>query len=350
MKKNLIIPSLAIFLLLLIGGLFYNLSQSTPPTGSVTTLSQNNREPAEVSIAQQSTATPSADNSCSCEVSTPLPTTAGTLAPATPVITIPVTVTIVPTANPTITPTLVVTAPAIPTDTIVYYSYKTLNSYPHDPNAFTQGLVYLDGGWYEGTGLRGRSSLRRVDFETGEVLQQIDLPAQYFGEGIVVFGEKIYQLTWQSKIGFVYDKNSFEQLQEFTYNTEGWGFTHDGERLIMSDGTATIYFMDPETLAVIGQISVADDRGPVVRLNELEYIDGQIYANIWQTNRIARIDPASGRVTAWIDLTNIFIPQEHGHTGSYDVLNGIAYDEENQRLFVTGKLWPRIFEIELVEQ
>jgi len=177
----------------------------------------------------------------------------------------------------------------------------------------------------------------------------VDLPAQYFGEGIVVFGEKIYQLTWQSKVGFIYDKDSFEQLDEFTYETEGWGFTHDGERLIMSDGSSTIYFMDPESLAILGQISVTDDRGPVRRLNELEYIDDQIYANVWQTNRIARIDPSSGQVTAWIDLTNIFIPAEHGQTTPHDVLNGIAYDAENQRLFVTGKLWSRIFEIELVE-
>jgi uncharacterized repeat protein (TIGR01451 family) len=226
------------------------------------------------------------------------------------------------------------------------YTYTIVSAYPHDPDAFTQGLVYEDGVLYEGTGLRGRSTLRRVVLETGEVLQSYDLPSEYFGEGITIYGDRIIQLTWQSRVGFVYDKASFELLQEFTYPTEGWGMTYDGERLIMSDGTSTLYFWDPETLEEVGQVDVYDESGPVVKLNELEYIQGEVYANIWLTDSIAKIDPQTGRVTGWIDLTGLLDPGSV--TQPVNVLNGIAYDPQNDRLFVTGKLWPALFEIDLV--
>jgi len=226
------------------------------------------------------------------------------------------------------------------------YSYNVVNTYPHDRSAFTQGLVFEDGVLYEGTGLNGRSTLRRVELETGEVLQIHELPAQFFGEGVTVYGNDIIQLTWQSHVGFVYDRDSFELLQEFNYSTQGWGITHDGERLIMSDGTATLYFLDPETFEEIGRVGVYDNDGSVNRLNELEYVQGEIYANVWQTNCIARIDPQTGQVVGWIELKGLLTPEDRGEP--VDVLNGIAYDAENTRLFVTGKLWPKLFEIELI--
>jgi len=226
------------------------------------------------------------------------------------------------------------------------YSYEILNIYPHDRGAFTQGLVFEDGILYEGTGLRGRSTLRTVDLESGDVLKLHSLALPLFGEGVTVYGDRIFQLTWQSHIGFVYDKDTFELLQEFTYPTEGWGITHDGQRLIMSDGTSTLHFLDPETLDEIDRIGVYDQNGPVTRLNELEYIHGEVYANVWKTDRIARIDPQSGQVTGWIDLTGLL--SEEDRDPPVDVLNGIAYDAENDRLFVTGKLWPKMFEIELI--
>jgi len=226
------------------------------------------------------------------------------------------------------------------------YSYNVVNTYPHDRSAFTQGLVFEDGVLYEGTGLNGRSTLRRVELETGEVLQIHELPAQFFGEGVTVYGNDIIQLTWQSHVGFVYDRDSFELLQEFNYSTQGWGITHDGERLIMSDGTATLYFLDPETFEEIGRVGVYDNDGSVNRLNELEYVQGEIYANVWQTNYIARIDPQTGQVVGWIELKGLLTPEDSDEP--VDVLNGIAYDAENARLFVTGKLWPKLFEIELV--
>ena len=226
------------------------------------------------------------------------------------------------------------------------YSYNVVNTYPHDRSAFTQGLVFEDGVLYEGTGLNGRSTLRRVELETGEVLQIHELPAQFFGEGVTVYGNDIIQLTWQSHVGFVYDRDSFELLQEFNYSTQGWGITHDGERLIMSDGTATLYFLDPETFEEIGRVGVYDNDGSVNRLNELEYVQGEIYANVWQTNCIARIDPQTGQVVGWIELKGLLTPEDRGEL--VDVLNGIAYDAENARLFVTGKLWPKLFEIELI--
>jgi glutamine cyclotransferase len=228
------------------------------------------------------------------------------------------------------------------------YTYAVVHVYPHDRGAFTEGLVFQDGVFYESTGLRGSSSLRRVALESGEILQFRALSPQFFGEGIALWGPKIVQLTWQSHIGFVYDKDSFELLSTFHDPTEGWGLTQDGSRLIMSDGTATLHFLDPESLAETGEIDVYDDRGPVVNLNELEYVKGEIYANVWQTDRIARIDPQTGQVTGWIDLTGLLSAEDQNPP--VDVLNGIAYDAENDRLFVTGKLWPKLFEIELIAQ
>ena len=268
--------------------------------------------------------------------------------------TIPATETAVPIELPTEPPPAIETAVPTPTEisettsSPIIYTYEIINSYPHDPTAFTQGLIYLDGVLYEGTGRHGQSSLREVDLETGDVQTYSTIPEQYFGEGITIFDDKIYQLTWKSQTGFIYDQDSFELLDTFTYPTEGWGLTHDGEQLIMSDGTNNLYFLDPDTLEIKNMISVLDVQGnPIMRLNELEYIDGEVYANIWQTNQIVRINPGTGQVTAWIDLTGILSPDSL--TQPVDVLNGIAYDAENGRLFVTGKLWPNLFEIELVE-
>lgn len=231
-------------------------------------------------------------------------------------------------------------------DAIPIYTYNIVNTYPHDSLAFTQGLVFEDGVLYEGTGRLEESTLRRVELETGAILQIRELPDQFFGEGITIYGDKIIQLTWQSNTGFVYDKNSFELLQEFNYSTQGWGITHDGEHLIMSDGTPTLHFLDPQTFEEIGQLEVFDDDGPVTSLNELEYIQGEIYANVWQTDWIARIAPDTGRVIGWVDLRGLLSAEDHGEP--VDVLNGIAYDAETDRLFVTGKLWPKLFEIELI--
>lgn len=236
--------------------------------------------------------------------------------------------------------------PATPATAVPVDTYRILNTYPHDPNAFTQGLVWDEGVMYEGTGLYGRSSLRRVDLTTGQVLQSVNLTEEYFGEGIIVVNDRIIQLTWQNQVGFVYDKTTLALLQQFSYPTEGWGITRDDQRLIMSDGTDTLYFWHPDTLAEIGRVQVTSPEGPVNRLNELEYIKGEVWANIWQTNLIARINPDTGQVLGWIDLTGLLagIPSPQ----PVDVLNGIMYDAANDRLFVTGKLWPTLFEIEVV--
>jgi len=226
----------------------------------------------------------------------------------------------------------------------VHYTYSVVNVYPHDPNAFTEGLVFENGFLYESTGLYGNSTLRRVDLETGELLQLHTLPAQYFGEDIAIVNDKIVQLTWQSHVGFVYDKATFSLLHEFQYPTEGWGLTYDGKRLIMSDGTSNLYFLDPASFKRIGQVAV-HDTAPVTELNELEYIKGAVYANIWGEEKIAVINPQTGQVTAWIDLTGI---QYLKNQDSNNVLNGIAYDANGDRLFVTGKMWPHIFEIKLI--
>jgi len=209
-------------------------------------------------------------------------------------------------------------------------------------------LVFENGFLYEGTGLYRCSTLRRVELETGEILQIRELPPQFFGEGVTIYGNKIIQLTWQSHIGFVYDKYSFKLLQEFNYPDEGWGITHDGKHLIMSDGTSTLHFLNPETFEEINQIEVTVNDISVNKINELEYIQGEIYANIWQTERIARINPLTGQVIGWIDLKGILSPE--GHIEAIDVLNGIAYDAKNNRLFVTGKFWPNLFQIELIKK
>jgi glutamine cyclotransferase len=225
----------------------------------------------------------------------------------------------------------------------INYSYTIVHTYQHDENAFTEGLLFDNGFLYESTGLYGSSSLRRVELETGKVLQSYDLPSQYFGEGITIFDDKIIQLTWQEHTGFVYDKHSFELLQNFSYPTEGWGITSDGNRFIMSDGTSTLYFLDPLTFQEIGQVEVTDN-GPVEMLNELEYIHDKIYANIWQEEKIAIINPSTGRVEGWIDLNGI---QNSQKQNTINVLNGIAYDARSDRLFVTGKNWSQLFEIKL---
>jgi glutamine cyclotransferase len=226
------------------------------------------------------------------------------------------------------------------------YTYKVVETYAHDQRAFTQGLTYENGIMYEATGLYGRSTLRKVDPTTGSILQIIEIPAEFFGEGVTVYGDKVIQLTYKSGVGFVYNKDSFKLLRKFSYSTEGWGITHDSERLIMSDGTATLYFLNPDTFEQIGRIEVRD-KGSLVRgLNELEYVKGEVYANVWPTERIVRIDPGTGRVVGWIymdGLSNLL-----GKSGEIDVLNGIAYDAVGDRLFVTGKFWPKLFEIKIV--
>ena len=224
------------------------------------------------------------------------------------------------------------------------YTYNVVNVYPHDENAFTQGLVFEDGFLYEGTGLYGNSSLRRVELETGKVLQVHALRNQFFGEGVAIVGDKIIQLTWESHRGFIYDKNTLDLLREFNYPTEGWGITYDGSRLIMSDGTANLYFLDPETFQRVGQVKVRD-AAPVTGLNELEYVKGEVYANVWGEEEIAVINPQTGRVKAWIDLKGI---RGSENRDPDNVLNGIAYDSKGDRLFVTGKRWPRLYEIRLI--
>ncbi len=223
-------------------------------------------------------------------------------------------------------------------------TYEVVATFPHDPLAFIQGLQWVDGEFYEGTGLVERSSLRRVDPETGKVLQQIALDPQVFGEGITVVGDRIYQLTWQNHVGYVYDRATFTLLRTWEYPTEGWGLTYDGQRLIMSDGSATLMFIDPDTLERVGQIPVIDGGQPVSELNELEYINGAVFANVWQTNDILRIDPATGHVLARLNFAELLPPDQRNGA---DVLNGIAYDAAGGRLFVTGKLWPSLFEVTL---
>lgn len=222
--------------------------------------------------------------------------------------------------------------------------YTVVAEFPHDPQAFTQGLDFRGATLFEGTGLEGRSSLRRVDLETGDVLRQVNLASRFFGEGIVVFGKRIYQITWQNGRAFVYDRRTFERIRRFSYEGEGWGLTHDGTRLVMSDGTATIEFRDPKTFEVLDSIDVTEDGEAVPSLNELEWIDGEIFANVWPTNDVVRIDPQTGEVTGHLDMTPLEEQQQEG-----DVANGIAYMESADRLFVTGKLWDTIYEIELTE-
>jgi len=231
-------------------------------------------------------------------------------------------------------------------DSSEVWTYKIVNTFTHDPEAFTQGLVFENGVLYEGTGIPGRSELRKVELETGSVLQKHKLPDEFFGEGITIHGDHIIQLTYQSNVGFIYDKHSFERLREFSYPTEGWGITHNGTHLIMSDGTPMLYFLDPNTFTQINRMMVFEQDNPVWGLNELEYVNGEIYANVWPTERIIRIVPETGKVVGWIDMKGLLGPQDRGE--EVDVFNGIAYDAATGRLFVTGKFWPTLFEITLI--
>jgi glutaminyl-peptide cyclotransferase len=224
--------------------------------------------------------------------------------------------------------------------------YQVIHTFPHDQQAYTQGLLYLDGHLYESTGLAGRSSLREEDLDTGRILEMHEVPGQYFAEGLAAWGNTLVQLTWQSHVAFVYDRATFRLLRTMPYPGEGWGLTADTKDLILSDGTSTLRFLDPETLHEVRRITVKDHRRAIDQLNELEFVHGQIYANIWHADRIARIDPLNGRVLGWIDLAGI-LPAGRV-TDREAVLNGIAWDAAQDRLFVTGKLWPSIFEIKLV--
>jgi len=225
-------------------------------------------------------------------------------------------------------------------------SYRIVHAYPHDPQAYTQGLVYIDGHLYESTGLFGRSSLRMDDLATGRVLQSAPVPTQYFAEGLAPWGSTLVQLTWQSHIAFVYDRFSFRLIKTFHYGCEGWGLTEDGRNLILSDGTSEIRFFDPQTFREVRHIDVRDRGTPVSQLNELEFIHGQIYSNVWHTGRIARISPSTGQVLGWIDLAGLLPESQRSNPEA--VLNGIAYDAVHDRLFVTGKLWPKLFEIKVI--
>ena len=215
------------------------------------------------------------------------------------------------------------------------HSYTATRTYPHDADAYTQGLIFYEGALFEGTGNYGQSALRRVELETGKVLQEHKLDRRYFGEGITIWKDQILQLTWRNRLGLVYDLHTFELKKTFSYRGEGWGLTHDGQQLIMSDGTATLRFIDPSTFRVTRQITVRDGRTRIVNLNELEYVEGEIYANVWYQDRIARIHPADGRVISWLDLSQLFPKRKRPHRDA--VLNGIAYDPQQRRLLVTGK-------------
>ncbi|MES1262468.1 MAG: glutaminyl-peptide cyclotransferase, partial [Acidobacteriota bacterium] len=231
-----------------------------------------------------------------------------------------------------------------PPPEVQQYGYEVVHAYPHDPAAFTEGLFYLNGYLYESTGLEGQSSIRKVRPETGEVVQKHEIPPQYFGEGIVNWKDRLIELTYKSEVGFVYDLAGLTVQRQFEYPGEGWSMTQDGKRIIMSDGTAELRFWDPETLRETGRITVTEYGQPLKNVNELEFIKGEIYANVWLTNRIVRIDPASGKVVGSIDLSGLLQPADLAD-GQADVLNGIAYDAKGERLFVTGKRWPKLFEI-----
>jgi glutamine cyclotransferase len=225
-------------------------------------------------------------------------------------------------------------------------TYQVIHTYPHDAQAFTQGLIYLDGHLYESTGLNGHSSLREEDLVTGRIVKFADVSDKYFAEGLTDWGSTLIQLTWQNHVALIYDRATFHFLRTLPYTGEGWGLTHDDKSIILSDGTAQLRFLDPGTFHELRSITVKDRGKPVIQLNELEYIHGEIYANIWHSDRIARISPATGRVLGWIDLTGLLPAAEHSTAEA--VLNGIAYDAQHDRLFVTGKLWPKIFEIRVM--
>ena len=223
-------------------------------------------------------------------------------------------------------------------------SYKVIATFPHDTTSFTQGLVFADGELYESTGLNGESTLRRVDIKTGQTLQRIDVPKPYFAEGLALVGDELLQLTWQHKLGFVYDRKTFKQKRTFAYDTEGWGIAYDGtSRLVMSDGSDRLTYLDSKTLKALRTLRVQDAGRPVPNLNELEWIENEIWANVWQTDRIARINPTTGDVNAWIDLSSLFPRAQR--LPPADELNGIAYDKATRRIFITGKKWPRLYQI-----
>jgi glutaminyl-peptide cyclotransferase len=223
--------------------------------------------------------------------------------------------------------------------------FKVVATFPHDTASFTQGLVFADGQLYESTGLHGESTLRRVDLATGKTLQRIDVAREYFAEGLALVGDELLQLTWQTRVGFVYDRATFKQKRTFSYQTEGWGIAYDGSsQLVMSDGSDTLTFLDPRSLAAGRTLRVRDAGRPVMNLNELEWIEGEIWANVWMTDRIARISPTTGEVNAWIDLASLWPIRERPQPND-QVLNGIAYDKATRRIFVTGKKWPRLYQI-----
>ena len=233
-------------------------------------------------------------------------------------------------------------APSIPT-----YDFKIVHSYPHDAQAFTQGLLYRDGFLYESTGLNGKSTIRKVQLETGKVLQSRDIPPQYFGEGLTDWNDTLVSITWRSQTGFVFDLNTFEPKNDFAYPGEGWGLAQNGKELVLSDGSSTLRFLDPKTFLEVRRVKVTADGIAVDQLNELEVVGDEIFANIWQTNTIARIDQKTGKIIGWIDLGKLYAEAGKGPAAD-NVLNGIAYDAAKKRLFVTGKLWPRLYEIRLV--
>ncbi|MEO0399032.1 MAG: glutaminyl-peptide cyclotransferase [Pseudomonadota bacterium] len=228
------------------------------------------------------------------------------------------------------------------------YGYRIVNTYPHDEAAFTQGLFVEDGAFYESTGLYGQSSVRRVDIETGAVLAETKLPKQYFGEGAVTWGERLIMLTWRSGLGFVFEKDGLKKVDQFTYAGEGWGLTHNGEALIMSDGSHVLRFLDPESLEPLRTLAVLYRGQLVKRLNELEWVEGEIFANVWKSDYVVRIDPATGAVVGVIDFSGL-LPDQEQRRRRDEVLNGVAYDAASKRLFITGKKWPSVFEVELVE-
>jgi glutaminyl-peptide cyclotransferase len=236
----------------------------------------------------------------------------------------------------------------VETPVVLKHGYQIIGIWPHDSGAFTQGLIFSDGKLYESTGQVGQSSLRLVDLQSGSVAKKVDVPSPYFAEGITMLNGKIYQLTWMHEIGFIYDAQKLERVGEFKYNGEGWGIATDGRSLIISDGSNRLRFLDPDSFQVTKTIAVLDGKVPIDQLNELEYVNGEIYANIWHNDRVATIDPQNGRVTGWIDLTGLLQPGDVHDPEA--VLNGIAYDQAGDRLFVTGKLWPRLFEIKIKRQ
>lgn len=224
--------------------------------------------------------------------------------------------------------------------------YRVIHTWSHDPNAFTQGLIFENGHLYESTGLYGHSSVREVDLQSGQVIREHDLPSQYFGEGLTNWGNTLVQLTWKSHTGFVWDRDTFRLLRTFNYSGEGWGLTQDGHDLILSDGSSALRYLDPSTFATVRTLHVTDHGKPVEQINELEWVQGQIFANVWMSNKIARISPKDGHVLAWIDLAGIIPDVELRNNNA--VLNGIAWDGQAHRLFVTGKLWPKLFEIQIM--